>query len=144
MKADERFIIRQLAGKKSGLTRKLNDLALLGKQGTGSFRSIIKQIRALEKEIKATKSHGLAKTREQWHMPSMHGTSGKVDEAMKSHLKRNTSKSYKGMTEPKELGKYVERLHKRLYDKRGGAKIKSRLIKNRKTAIPGFSYWFKK
>jgi len=58
--------------------------------------------------------------------------------------KQKTTKSYKGMKDPKELGGHLEKLHKNLYDKIGDSKIKSKLIKKKKSVIPGFTYWFKK
>jgi hypothetical protein len=53
--------------------------------------------------------------------------------------------SYKGMSKPREFSDYLSTLDDRLNRKLHGGKIRSRLIrKNKKTAIPGFGYWFKK
>jgi hypothetical protein len=45
---------------------------------------------------------------------------------------------------PKQLADDLERMTKRLYDRKQGKKPKSRLVDPKKTKIPGFSTWFNK
>lgn len=54
-------------------------------------------------------------------------------------------KSYKGMSEPKEFGDYLERLHAKVYDsKKKKAKGIKPLVDPKKSRIPGVSTYLKK
>lgn len=52
----------------------------------------------------------------------------------KSRLKKGASAG--------ELGKHLDKLHDRLNHRLRGGKIKAKLLKNKKSNIPGFGYWF--
>jgi hypothetical protein len=59
-------------------------------------------------------------------------------------MKETIKSQFKGLN-TSELADHLEALHKKLYDRLDGSKIKSKLLKKgKKSNIPGLSYYFKK
>jgi hypothetical protein len=59
-------------------------------------------------------------------------------------MRKPSYKSYKGMSEPKEFGDYLERLQTKVYDKKKKAKGIKPLVDPKKSRIPGVSTYLKK
>lgn len=61
------------------------------------------------------------------------------------------NKTYRDIGKPKikklktkDMADHLEALHKKLYDRLEGHKVKSKLLKPGKSNIPGLGYYFKK
>jgi len=59
-------------------------------------------------------------------------------------MKKPSYKSYKGMSEPKEFGDYLEGLQTKVYDRKKKTSGIKRLVDPKKSRIPGVSTFLKK